>query len=150
MAPARRYVSLQLYSCPTCRLTEDEEPEEDEVRASPAMLLKDSIVAEGLPPVPVAPSTVPDVARMGNAALAGQIEGIHAQLDAVRTLSSRSKVTAAGLFVPWFRALAFLRDAGAIRSSGFLEGMARRRGRELRERRIAHSSKLTAGKKSKA
>ena len=153
MESARRYLSLYLFSFvflpTTCRLTGDEEPEV-EVQASPALLLKDSIVAEGLPPVPAAPSTVPDVARMGNAALAGQIEGIHAQLDAVRTLSSRSKVTAAGLFVPWFRALAFLRDAGAIRSSGFLEGMARRRGRELRERRIAHSSKLTAGKKSKA
>ena len=67
-------------------------------------------------------------------------------------LSSRSKAKAtAGLFVPWLSgALTFLQNAGAIQSSGFLEGMARKRGRELRERRIAHSSKLTAGKKSKA
>ena len=152
MESARRYLSLYLFSFvflpTTCRLTGDEEPEV-EVQASPALLLKDSIVAEGLPPVPAAPSAVPDVAQMGNAAVAGQIEGIQAQLDAVR-LSSRSKATAAGLFVPWCRALTFLRDAGAIRSSGFLEGMARKRGSELRERRTAHSSALAVGKKSKS
>ena len=59
---------------------EDEKQQSDEVQASPA-LHKDSIVAEGLPPVTAAPSAIPDVAQMGNAAVAGQVQNSEAQVD---------------------------------------------------------------------